>query len=29
MADEERYAETERPDENADLVVRGDRDLWT
>jgi uridine kinase len=29
MAEEERYAETEQPDENADLVVRGDRDLWT
>ena len=28
MAEEERYAATERPDENADLVVRGDRDLW-
>lgn len=29
MAAEERYAATERPDEYADLVVRGDRDLWT
>ncbi|MGZ4338356.1 MAG: uridine kinase family protein [Gaiellaceae bacterium] len=29
MAEEERYAATERPGDKADLVVRGDRDLWT
>jgi len=29
MAEEERYRRRERPDEGADLVVRGDRDLWT
>ena len=29
MAEEERYAATERPAENVDLVVGGDRDLWT
>lgn len=29
MAQEERYRLRERPDERADLVVRGDRDLWT
>jgi uridine kinase len=29
MAEEERYRAAERPDEAADLVVRGDRDLWT
>lgn len=28
MAEEERYRTAERPDERADLVVRGDRDLW-
>ena len=29
MAQEERYRLRERPDERADLVVRGDRNLWT
>jgi len=29
MADEDRYRELERPDARADLVVRGDRGLWT
>jgi hypothetical protein len=29
MADEARYRSRERPDERADLVIRGDRDLWT
>jgi uridine kinase len=29
MAEEAQYVERERPDERADLVVRGDRDLWT
>jgi uridine kinase len=29
MADEARYKSRERPDERADLVIRGDRDLWT
>jgi uridine kinase len=29
MAQEERYRSRERPDERADLVVRGDRDLWS
>jgi uridine kinase len=29
MADEARYLSRERPDERADLVIRGDRDLWT
>lgn len=29
MAQEERYRSRERPDDRADLVVRGDRDLWT
>jgi uridine kinase len=28
MEGEDRYRERERPDERADLVVRGDRDLW-
>jgi hypothetical protein len=28
MAAEDRYRERERPDRRADLVVRGDRDLW-
>jgi uridine kinase len=28
MAEEDRYIESERPDEHADVVVRGDRDLW-
>jgi uridine kinase len=29
MADEARYQSRERPDERVDLVIRGDRDLWT
>jgi uridine kinase len=29
MAGEEAYRSRERPDERADLVLRGDRDLWT
>jgi uridine kinase len=29
MADEARYQSRERPDERADLVIRGDRDIWT
>jgi len=29
MAAEEEYRLRERPDEHADLVVRGDRDTWT
>jgi uridine kinase len=29
MAEEDRYLERERPDERADLVIEGDRDLWT
>jgi uridine kinase len=29
MAQEHRYRSNERPDERADLVVRGDRNLWT
>ena len=29
MAEEDRYVERERPDERADLVIEGDRDLWT
>ena len=29
MVEEDRYRERERPDERADLVVRGDADLWT
>ena len=28
MAAEDRYRSTERPDERADLVVRGDCNLW-
>jgi uridine kinase len=28
MAAEDRYLESERPDKHADVVVRGDRDLW-
>ena len=28
MAEEDRYRERERPDERADIVVRGDADLW-
>jgi hypothetical protein len=29
MAAEEEYRLRERPDEHADVVVRGDRDTWT
>ncbi len=29
MAEEDSYRERERPDAHADLVVHGDRDLWT
>jgi uridine kinase len=29
MADEASYQSRERPEERADLVIRGDRDLWT
>lgn len=29
MDEEDRYRVRERPDERADLVVRGDRDLWS
>ena len=29
MAEEDEYVEREKPDERADLVVEGDRDLWT
>jgi uridine kinase len=29
MAEEASYQVRERPDERADLVIRGDRDLWT
>ncbi|MGH3339713.1 MAG: uridine kinase family protein [Propionibacteriaceae bacterium] len=29
MAEEERYRSRERPDDRADLVVRGDLHLWT
>jgi uridine kinase len=29
MSQEERYRSRERPDERADLVVPGDRNLWT
>ena len=29
MTQEERYRLRERPDERADLVIRGDRNLWT
>jgi uridine kinase len=29
MADEASYQSRERPDERADLVIRGDRGLWT
>jgi uridine kinase len=29
MAEEERYCSRERPDDRADLVIRGDRNLWT
>jgi uridine kinase len=29
MAEEDRFRELERPDERADLVVQGDRDLWS
>jgi len=28
MAEEDRYIESERPDEHADAVLRGDQDLW-
>lgn len=28
MAEEDRYVARERPDERADLVIPGDRDLW-
>ena len=28
MAEEDRYRSRERPDHRADLVIRGDRDLW-
>jgi uridine kinase len=28
MAGEDRYLESERPDERADLVIHGDRNLW-
>ncbi len=28
MAEEDDYRSRERPDERADLVIRGDRDLW-
>jgi uridine kinase len=28
MAEEDRYRERERPDERADIVIRGDADLW-
>ena len=28
MAEEDEYRSRERPDERADLVIRGDRDLW-
>jgi uridine kinase len=28
MAEEDRYRSRERPDERADLVIPGDRDLW-
>ena len=29
MAEEERYRSRERPDDRADLVIQGDRDLWS
>lgn len=29
MAEEDEYVEREHPDERADLVLSGDRDLWT
>lgn len=29
MAEEDRYVADERPHEHADLVLRGDRELWT
>jgi len=29
MADEARYRSREQPDERVDLVIEGDRDLWT
>jgi uridine kinase len=29
MEAEDRYIETERPAERADIVLAGDRDLWT
>jgi uridine kinase len=29
MAGEDRYVARERPDQRADLVIQGDRDLWT
>jgi uridine kinase len=29
MAEEDEYVERERPDERADIVIQGDRDLWT
>jgi uridine kinase len=28
MSEEDRYLERERPDDRADLVIEGDRDLW-
>lgn len=28
MAKEDRYVESERPAEHADIVIRGDLDLW-
>jgi uridine kinase len=29
MTEEDEYVERERPDERADIVIQGDRDLWT
>ena len=29
MAEEDSYRSTERPDERADVVVRGDSNFWT
>lgn len=29
MAEEDRYCARERPDERADLLIRGDRNVWT
>jgi hypothetical protein len=28
MAEEDRYCVRERPDERADLVIHGDRNVW-